>query len=109
MRVMRDGGLQFGALMLILLALIACSPALDFKQYRACVERNGSHLHDPGTVMWQELGDDGRQHFGILADRHRDDPRQIRDVAEGGGVRVNRFCTLVTGAGLTSPFSGRQQ
>lgn len=61
-----------------------------FTAYRACYETPGRGLHDVGTVVWEELGDDARRIYGFLPDRLRENPRDVIVVK-----RVNRMCTLV--------------
>lgn len=84
-------------LVVFIVALTGCSSAiaLDFREYKACREQLGTQMHDPGTVIGEYLGDERpepKRHYRFLADRHKNDERQILDV-----TRVNRFCPLVTG------------
>jgi hypothetical protein len=83
----------------IALFLLSCASSLNFREYRACHEELSKNLHDPGTVVWEDLGEDGKRHYGFLPDRLADDRRQIVDVTG----RVNRACVLVAGVG--SQFS----
>lgn len=77
---------------LAMAAFLSCATTLEFHEYRACHERPGTNLHDPGLVVGEEIGDDRLRHYRFLPDRNRDDERQVIDV-----TRVNRLCPLVTG------------
>lgn len=85
---------------IIAILALGCTVSLDFRSYRACSEKPGSNQHDPGTVLSEYLGDGNVRHFRFLADRHKNDDRQVLDL-----TRVNRFCPLATGftAGAREP------
>jgi hypothetical protein len=87
----RGARIFIGALVVLFLGGCA-SVALNFVSFRACREKPGVNEHDPGTVVGQYLGDDNLTHYRFVADRLKDDDRQVLDV-----TRVNRLCPLVTG------------